>query len=286
MDYLSGWSKCKRRLSGITAIVTGGNAGIGRETVLDLYLRGARVIMACRDIKKAEIAKLKIEKSTEAEEERGSLVVEQIELSNLQSVRNFVGRILDREATIHILINNAGVMMCPEGRTEDGFEMHMATNYFGHALLSLMLLPRLAESGPARIVFVASRLHTYCDLDLNDINFQRTTYNPLSAYGRSKTAEVLFSRALARKLREHNIDNVTTYSLHPGVISTGIARHFSDNFLRCTTWLFDNLLSWFLKSPRCGAQTTIHCAVDPACATDSGLYYRLSIDWSVRSVTK
>ncbi|KAI8439268.1 hypothetical protein MSG28_013105 [Choristoneura fumiferana] len=126
--------------------------------------------MACRDIKKAEIAKLKIEKSTEAEEERGSLVVEQIELSNLQS--------------------------------------------------------------------------------------------------------------------EHNIDNVTTYSLHPGVISTGIARHFSDNFLRCTTWLFDNLLSWFLKSPRCGAQTTIHCAVDPACATDSGLYYRLSIDWSVRSVTK
>lgn len=87
-------------------------------------------------------------------------MIEEIDLSNLQSVRNFAGRILDREAGIHILINNAGVMMCPEGKTEDGFEMHMATNYFGHALLTLILLPRLAKSGPARIVFVSSLVHT------------------------------------------------------------------------------------------------------------------------------
>lgn len=115
--------------------------------------------MACRDLTKAEIAKSLIEKETECEKEKGSIIVEHLDLCSLQSVREFVARILASEATIQILINNAGVMMCPESKTKDGFETHIGSNHFAPALLTLLLLPRLIQDGPSRIVFVSSMLH-------------------------------------------------------------------------------------------------------------------------------
>ncbi|XP_059049284.1 retinol dehydrogenase 11-like [Achroia grisella] len=272
MDCISGWCRSQRRLVGMTAIITGCNSGIGRETAADLYSRGARVIMACRDTNKAEVAKTDIENEIDKTEIRGDLIVEKLDVSSLKSVRDFVSKILETEPQIHILINNAGVMMCPESKTEDGFETHIGTNHFGHALLTLLLLPRMIKSAPSRIVFVSSKLHTSHKVDLDDLNFEKSEYNANVAYCRSKGANVLFAKALAIKLKEHNIKDVTTYSLHPGVIKTDISRHFDKTVARGATWAFNNA-GMFLKSPKCGAQTSIYCAVDEACNEDSGLYY-------------
>ncbi|XP_030029730.1 retinol dehydrogenase 11-like isoform X2 [Manduca sexta] len=292
MDCISGWCKSQRRLDGYTVIITGSNAGIGKETALDLYRRGAKIIMACRDIKKAEMAKEDIEKEADlikvgnekqGELVKGSLILEQLDLCSLKSIQDFSHRVLEKEPRIQILINNAGVMMCPEGRTEDGFETQMGSNHIGHAYLTLLLLPRLIKSAPSRIICLSSLLHEKNDVAFDDMNFEKTPYNAYVAYCRSKAANVLFARALALKLKEHNMTGVTTYSVHPGVISTGIARHYDQTMGYGTSWLFNRVLSWFIKSPRCGAQTTIYCAVDEACANETGLYYS---DCAVKTPSK
>ncbi|KAJ8734964.1 hypothetical protein PYW08_014214 [Mythimna loreyi] len=275
MDYLSGWCKSQKRLEGCTVIVTGSNTGIGKETALDLYKRGARVIMACRNLERAKEAKEDIEKLTETEQGTGELVVEELDLCSLQSVRELCARVTSRERSLRGVVCNAGVMMCPQGRSRDGFETHLASNHLGHALLTLLLLPLLIQNGPSRIVFVSSYVHAKHELDLDDLNFERKPYNAFEAYCRTKAANILFARALADKLKEHNITKVTTYSLHPGVIRTEISRHFDEALVFGTTFLFNNVLGCLglLKSPRCGAQTTIYCTVDDACAEETGLYY-------------
>ncbi|XP_053601214.1 retinol dehydrogenase 11-like [Plodia interpunctella] len=274
MDCISGWCKSKRRLDGHTAIVTGCNTGIGKETVSDFYARGARVIMACRSTDKAEVAKKDIETEHKANTNVGSLIVERLDVSSFKSVREFVGRILVTEPKIDLLVNNAGIMYCPESKTEDDFEMHIGTNHFGHALLTLLLLPRLNKSGPSRIVCVSSLLHKDThELDLDNLNFEKSPYDPKKAYSTSKAANILFAKGLAIKLKENNIKNVTTYSLHPGVIRTDIGRNFDDTVGFGAKFAFNYLMGPFLKSVKCGAQTSIYCAVDEACAEESGLYY-------------
>ncbi|XP_045761447.1 retinol dehydrogenase 11-like isoform X4 [Maniola jurtina] len=272
MDYLSSWCKSTKTLDGYTVVLTGGSTGIGKETALDLYKRGARVILACRDMAKTEKAKEDILKETN-DEHKGSIAIEKLDLSSLQSVRECASRILATEAKIDILINNAGIMMAPKGMTEDGYEIHIGTNHFGHALLTLLLLPRIIESAPARIVTVASFAHILSNLDIDDINIEKTFYLPMKAYSRSKAANIMFSRALHIKLRENNIQNVNTYSLHPGTVSTEAVRHLDKSLFSGATWIVNNVISWFIRSPRSGAQTTIYCAIDDACANESGLYY-------------
>lgn len=272
MDWISGWCRSQRHLTGITAIITGCNTGIGKETALDFYKRGARVIMACRSLERAEAAKADIKQKCKDEPNVGELIIKELDLSKLKSVREFVDNIIKNEAKLQILINNAGIMMHPQTKTEDGFEIHMGTNHFGPALLTLLLMPVLRKSAPSRILFVSSMLHEKGQIYLDDINFENKTFDSLEAYSRSKAANVLYARALATKLKENNINDVTTYSLHPGVIRTEISRHFSDNYYGAT-WVFDKILGIFIKSPRCGAQTTIYCAIDEGCANESGLYY-------------
>ncbi|XP_045510676.1 retinol dehydrogenase 12-like [Colias croceus] len=275
MDYLSGWCKSKRRLDGYTVIITGCNTGIGKETTLDLYKRGAKIIMACRNTDKAEEAKADIIKKCESETETGSLVIEKLDLSSLNSVRECAFRILAKEDKINILINNAGIMMIPKGRTEDGFETQIGTNHFGHAMFTFLLLPRIIKSAPrpARIVNVASLAHFVSNVNVNDINLDQTWYGSVKAYGRSKSANILFARAIHLKLRERNINDVNTYSLHPGVVRTELGRNFFRGLIFGATWVFNNIISVFIKSPQCGAQTTIYCAIDEECANESGLYY-------------
>lgn len=273
MDYISGWCKSKRRLDGLTVIVTGSNTGLGKETTLDLYKRGARVIMACRNLEKAEAAKNHIKKLTKTIEGTGELEVEELDLCNLRSVREFCERVISRCPSVHVLICNAGVMMCPESRTHDGFETHIGSNHLAHALLVLLLLPTIVKSAPARILFLSSYVHEKHELDLDDLNFEKKPYNAFVAYCRSKAANIMFARALADKLKANNIHNVTTYSLHPGVIRTEIARHFDETVVYGTSFAFNYGLGWFLKSPQCGAQTSIYCAIDEGCAEESGLYY-------------
>ncbi|XP_045761110.1 retinol dehydrogenase 11-like [Maniola jurtina] len=272
MDFLSSWCRSTKFLDGYIVVLTGGNTGIGKETALNLFKRGARVILACRDTAKAEKAKDDILKHTN-DEHKGSVSIEKLDLNSLRSVRECASLILATEARIDILINNAGIMMASKGTTEDGYEIHIGTNHFGHALLTLLLLPRILKSAPARIVTVASIAHILSNLDFDDINIEKTLYLPMKAYGRSKAANILFSRALHLKLRENNIQNVNTYSLHPGIVSTELGRHLDKSLFNGMTWIVNNVISWFIRSPRCGAQTTIYCAIDDACANESGLYY-------------
>ncbi|XP_068628620.1 retinol dehydrogenase 13-like [Battus philenor] len=273
MSFFSGRCLSKVKLFGKTAIITGSNVGIGKETALDFYRRGARVILACRSLEKAQEAKREIEEKCQELPETGVLVLEKCDLSSMKSVRDFTKKILDTEPHVDILINNAGVMMCPKGETEDGFEIQFGTNHLGHFLLTMLLLPRIKNSTPARIVTVSSKAHTKYGINFDDLNYKKRRYNAMEAYSQSKLANVLFSRELAKKLKEHNIEGINTYSLHPGVIKTELGRHMNETLFWGARKLFGVLLGPFMKSPELGAQTTIYCGIDEKCANETGLYY-------------
>lgn len=124
-----------------------------------IFILGANVIMACRNIEKATEARKDIINQASKEGQNGSIRIEELDLNSLKSVKDCAFRILDQEKNINILINNAGVMMCPKGTTEDGFEIHMGTNHFGHAMLTLLLLPRIIKSAPSKIINISSVAH-------------------------------------------------------------------------------------------------------------------------------
>ncbi|XP_075984934.1 retinol dehydrogenase 14-like [Anticarsia gemmatalis] len=240
--------------------------------------------MACRNLIKAKEAKEEMEESTKEESGTGELIVEQLDLCSLRSVREMCARVTSQTERVEALVCNAGVMMCPEARTEDGFETHIGSNHLAHALLALLLLPLMTKSEHARIVFVSSRLFQFYTLNLDDINYERSPYSPLKAYSYSKVANVLFAKALDIKLKEHNITNVTTYSVHPGIVKTDIGRHFPETAWQFITYGFQNvLLQWSWKTPKCGAQTSIYCAIDEKCQMESGYYYSdCSKGWMTR----
>ncbi|KAJ8734966.1 hypothetical protein PYW08_014216 [Mythimna loreyi] len=273
MPFGSGKCLSTARLVGKTALVTGCNTGIGKETVLDFYKRGAKVIMACRSMEKAKEAKSDIEKLCKDLPDTGNIILAKCDLTSLKSVRDLAQNILDTEPQINILVNNAGVMMCPKSETEDGFEMQFGTNHLAHFLLTMLLLPRIRNSTPARIVTVSSRAHIKYGIDFDDLNYKKRPYSAIEAYSQSKLANVLFSRELAAKLKEHNIQGVNTYCLHPGVVKTELGRYFNDSLFPGARQIFGFVMSPFMKTPEQGAQTTIYCALDEKCADETGLYY-------------
>nr|XP_018907783.1 PREDICTED: retinol dehydrogenase 12-like [Bemisia tabaci]XP_018907784.1 PREDICTED: retinol dehydrogenase 12-like [Bemisia tabaci] len=267
-----GKCKSKARLDGKVVVITGCNTGIGRETALELYKRGARVIMACRNLEKAKSAERDIKHETKGLLNVGEIVVKELNLASFKSIRKCADDILASEKHIHFLVNNAGVFACPRELTEDGHELQFGTNHLGHFLFTLLLLPRIIRSAPARIVTIASLAHMWGDgkMHYDDITLEKS-YSPTDAYGRSKLANIFFTTELARKLEG---TGVTTYSLHPGLVHTDLFRHldktvsptFQDVFLsRCVTT--------FLKSSRQGAETTLHCCLDEKAGKESGLYY-------------
>ena len=207
----------KRRLDGKVAIVTGANTGIGRETALDLARRGARVILACRDENKGKAAVSYVKEGSGSE----IVVFKKLDLASLASIRTFSSEILHEEDRIDILINNAGVMFTPYCLTEDGFEMQFGTNHLGHFLLTNLLLDKIKESAPSRIVTVSSLGHYFGSLDFNDMMWSKN-YGSQKSYFRSKLANVMFARELSKRLEG---TGVTTYSLHPGSINTELGRH-------------------------------------------------------------
>ncbi|KAL1493226.1 hypothetical protein ABEB36_011319 [Hypothenemus hampei] len=273
MGFFSSVCTSTARLDGKTAIITGCNTGIGKETAKDFFERGARVIMACRNIEKATEAANEIKSSCISKENVGELVVEELDLTSLQSVRKCAETILNKESKINLLVNNAGVMMCPQQLTTDGFEMQFGTNHLGHFLLTLLLLPKIIQSTPARIVNVSSTAHERGSINFEDLNYNKRTYNALEAYSQSKLANVLFSRELAKRLKENNISDVTVYSLHPGVINTELGRHLKTTYGAFVEALW-GFFKWAIKTPKQGAQTIIYCSVDENCANESGLYYK------------
>ncbi|XP_012689092.1 retinol dehydrogenase 11-like isoform X2 [Clupea harengus] len=252
------------RLDGKTVLITGANTGIGKETAADLASRGARVILACRDLVKATLAAEDIRERSG----NGNIVVKRLDLASLQSVRQLAKDLLETEERLDILINNAGVMSCPKWQTEDGFEMQFGVNHLGHFLLTNCLLDLLKKSAPSRIVNVSSLAHERAEIYFDDINLDKD-YTPQKAYKQSKLANVLFSRELSKRLQG---TGVTVYSLHPGIIHTELGRHFWPKLPLWKRILYQPFVH-LIKTPREGAQTTIYCAVEESLAKESGLYY-------------
>lgn len=269
--YFNGGScTSKARLDGKTVIITGANTGIGKETALDLAKRGARVILACRDLNRALKSAEEIRKKTG----NGNVFVEILDLASFDSIRSFSEKINKQEERIDILINNAGVMWCPKMLTNDGFEMQFGVNHLGHFLLTNLLLDKIKSSAPSRIINVSSRAYMRGTVNFDDLNSDKA-YDPRLAYAQSKLCNVLFTRELAKRLPKDS-KTVTVNTLHPGVVRTELGRYMGETLgLRyyLATTLFYPIMLLMLKSSEQGAQTTIHLAVSEEVGNVSGLYF-------------
>ncbi|XP_026147615.1 retinol dehydrogenase 12, like isoform X1 [Mastacembelus armatus] len=257
--FLSPWSSAER-LDGKTVVITGANTGIGKETAIDLAKRGAKVIIACRDMEKAEAAVKDVIESSGNE----NVLCMKLDLADSRSIKEFADAINKGEPKLNILINNAGVMVCPYGKTADGFEMQIGVNHLGHFLLTHLLIDLIKRSAPARIINVSSMAHSWGSINLEDINSENG-YDKNKAYAQSKLANILFTSSLAKRLEG---TGVTAYSLHPGVVQTDLWRH-----LNGPQQFFMKIISPFTKNSVQGAQTTIYCAVEPSLEKESGGYY-------------
>ncbi len=264
--FRGGQCQSNASMMGKTVVITGCNSGIGKETASELCSRGARVVMACRDMDKMNDAANDIMESSRG---NGSVATYQVDLSEFDSVRKCAEEILKKEEKIDVLINNAGIKAGPFAKNSDGLEMHMATNHYGHFLLTNLLLDKMKSSNPtepSRIVVVSSRLHSWATMNnLKDLNWDRRTYDAHKAYAQSKLANIMFARELARRTRS---SNVNVYAVHPGIVNTDLEG--SSGLL---SFLQAPIGAFFQKTARDGAQTAIDCAVNPNLADHSGRYY-------------
>ncbi|XP_021058100.1 retinol dehydrogenase 12 [Mus pahari] len=247
------------QIPGKVVVITGANTGIGKETARELARRGARVYIACRDVLKGESAASEIRADTK----NSQVLVRKLDLSDTKSIRAFAEGFLAEEKKLHILINNAGVMMCPYSKTTDGFETHFGVNHLGHFLLTYLLLERLKESAPARVVNVSSLVHLFGKIRFHDLQGEKR-YCSAFAYSHSKLANLLFTRELAKRLQG---TGVTTYAVHPGVVLSDITRN---SYLLCLIW---QLFSPFFKSTFQGAQTSLYCALAEDLEPLNGKYF-------------
>jgi len=217
--YTSGGvCRSEAKLDGKTVIITGGNTGIGKETAIDLAKRNARVILACRSEEKGKKAEVDVRR----ESGNSDVHFYQLDLSSFESIKKFAKEVLKEESRVDILINNAGVMLCPYMKTVDGFETQFGVNHLGHFLLTNLLLDRIKQAPEGRIVNVSSSAHAFSvPLNLDTINSE-DKYGAFNAYNQSKLANVLFTRELAKRLEG---TNVITTSLHPGLVDTELQRH-------------------------------------------------------------
>jgi NAD(P)-dependent dehydrogenase (short-subunit alcohol dehydrogenase family) len=210
-------------LSGKRILVTGVSAGLGIETSRALAAHGAHVVGAARDLAKAARATAPVR--TEAANGGGLELIE-LDLADLKSVRACADRLVAAGQPFDVVIANAGVMACPFGHTADGFETQFGTNHLGHFLL-INRIASLLRPG-SRLVNLASSGHRYADVDLDDPGFERTEYDPRVAYGRSKTANILFAVEFDRRHRDRG---VRATAVHPGGIKTELGRHMQDGEL-------------------------------------------------------
>ena len=258
----------KKDLSGKTYVVTGANSGIGLITAGQLASQGATVVMGCRrvDEGKAKAAELR-------ETHPGAkLEVYALDLGSLESVRTFAASVLAEHETLQGLVNNAGVMNTPRGKTADGFETQIGVNHLGHFLLTDLLLPALKAGAPARIVNVSSCFHDKAmgregKIDLDDLFFEKRDYDGWESYAQSKLANLLHAKALAKRLED---TDVTAVSVHPGWVRTNLARH------SMPLWLQNYVMRPFMGligmiEPWEGAQSSLYAVL--ADDVDPGAYY-------------
>ncbi|MEU1602034.1 oxidoreductase [Micromonospora matsumotoense] len=230
-------------LTGRTVIVTGANSGIGQVAARVLAARGARVVLAVRDLAKGRAA---------AGGMTGDVEVRRLDLADLASVREFAE---GHTEPIDLLINNAGLMIPPLGRTADGFELQFGTNHLGHFALTNLLLPQIR----GRVVTVASSAHRGGKIDFTDLNWERRSYRPFPAYAQSKLANLLFTAELHRRLAEVGSPVLAT-AAHPGLAATNLLGHL-DNDRSLWNRLQTTLVNRFAQSGDDGALPTLYAAV-------------------------
>jgi NAD(P)-dependent dehydrogenase (short-subunit alcohol dehydrogenase family) len=258
-------------LRGKRILVTGVSAGLGVETARSLAAHGADVVGAARDLKKAEGATAQVRR--DATVAGGNLELVTLDLGSLKSVRACADQLLAKGRFFDAIIANAGVMATPFGHTMDGFETQFGTNHLGHFVFINRIAPLLRNG--SRLINLSSAGHRFSDVDLDDPNFERTPYEPFLAYGRSKTANVLFAVAFDRR---HRGRGVRAAAVHPGVIQTELGRHMDPAHLRA---MIDQIaqergaegkepFQW--KTVPQGAATSVWAAVVAAAEAIGGKY--------------
>jgi NAD(P)-dependent dehydrogenase (short-subunit alcohol dehydrogenase family) len=261
-------------LSGKVCVITGASSGLGHESARALAAAGAQVVLAARN----HDALNQTAEWIEAEVPGARTSTVQLDLTALAGVRAAAATIRDLTPVIHVLMNNAGVMFTPFGRTRDGFELQIGTNHFGHFELTRLLVPQLAAAQGARLVILSSGGHAMGDVDLADPNWENREYDKFVAYGASKTANILHAVEADRRLRELGI---RAYAVHPGTVATSLARYMtSSDFSQLRKFVAanseargeesDGLLDFVM--PEHGAATQVWAAVSPELADRGALY--------------
>ena len=246
-------------------LITGANRGIGKETTRALAEKGATIIMACRNLEKAE----PVREIIQTESKNPNIEVMKLDLASLKSVRNFTQEFKARYQQLNVLINNAGVFCMKREETEEGFELTIGVNHLGHFLLTYELLPILEKTPDARIINLSSNAHFSADLDLDDLHFKKRKYSGIKAYGSSRLATVFFTQELAERLKKKDI---TVNSLHPGHVDTNMWDLWGPE----KKWyqsIINGMIKLFLISAEEGAQTSIYLASSNEVKGITGKYF-------------
>ena len=246
-------------LTGKNAIVTGGYSGIGIETAKALKSAGANVTIACRDISRANTIAAEIGVSARA-----------LDLSNLDSVKEFATTYTSENHELSILINNAAVMACPFEKTADGFELQFGTNHLGHYALTRLLLPLLINANGARVICLSSTGHMISPVVFEDIGFENREYEPWLGYGQAKTANSLTAVAIQNKFKEQNVE---AFAVHPGGIMTTLQRHMDDADIQARGWVdAEGVINERFKTVEQGASTSTWAATSAELKGKGGAY--------------
>lgn len=238
---------------GKIAIVTGANSGLGKEITIGLAKKEIKVIMACRNQSKAESAKAEVISQVNS----ADIEIMLLDLNSLNAVRNFAAAFGEKYDRLDLLIENAGIMIPPLSKTEDGFESQMGVNYFSHFLLTNLLYPLLNKTEGARIATTSSLAHERGRIDFDNLNAEKS-YSKMGAYGQSKLACLLFAYELKRRLEKAG-SNVIAVSSHPGVSKTNLFTHIP----KVAQLLMAPLLPIFTHPPKYAALPTLYAALDP-----------------------
>jgi len=251
-------------MNGKTCIVTGANAGIGKATALGLAKMGAKVVMVCRSRERGEVALAEI--TRESGNDSVSLLL--ADLSSQTAIRNLAADFTATSPSLHVLINNAGMIPKRRTVTEDGLETQFAVNHLAYFLLTNLLLDKLKASAPARIINVSSKVHERASIDFDNLQSERS-YRPTHVYAWTKLANVLFTYELARRLEG---TGVTANCLHPGVVRTGFGKNNS-GYAKLIFQTFQVVARPWILSPEKGAATSIYLASSPEVEGVTGKYF-------------
>ena len=249
------------------AVVTGANTGLGYETAAALAEHGAHVVLAVRNLDKGKDAVSRIT----ANSPQADVALQELDLTSLESVRAAAEQLRSDYDRIDLLINNAGVMWTPKSTTKDGFELQFGTNHLGHFVLTNLVMPALVAGAPSRVVNLSSGGHRSSDILWDDPNFARTPYDKMTSYGQSKTANILFSVELDRRMADRG---VRAYAVHPGVIQTELSRYMTPEDL---TGMLERMKAMGremppYKTPEGGAATSLWAATAPELENIGGVY--------------